>query len=86
MGEVDFSPPPRGESPAAHRQIQGQSRPAAYPPLRARPRPEEAARETEMWDLERVATYLAQGLWPRQVSQRGQISLYGKAYPAMGWR
>lgn len=66
----------REEYPA----IGGQSRLAAHPALKERPRPYAAAEEAEQWELERVTTYLAQGLWPRQVSQRGQISLYGKAY------
>jgi hypothetical protein len=60
--------------------IQGQSRQAAYPELRARPRPYEREREAEQWHLARVTAYLAQGKWPRQVSQRGQISAYGQPY------
>jgi hypothetical protein len=66
----------REEYPA----VGGQSRLAAFPPLEARPRPYAAEREGAQWELERVTTYLSQGLWPRQVSLRGQISLYGKAY------
>jgi len=60
--------------------VGGQSRLAAYPALSAPPRPYTAEQEAAVWDLQRVDAFLAQGLWPRQVSQRGQISLYGKAY------
>jgi hypothetical protein len=66
----------RAEYPA----VAGQSRQAAHPGLAARSRPYTAAQEAEQWELTRVTAYLAQGLWPRQVSRRGQISLYGKAY------
>jgi hypothetical protein len=59
-----------------------QSRLAAYPGLSVRARPYEAPRERERWKLERVTAYLAEGLWPRQVSDQGQISIYGKAYRA----
>jgi len=64
--------------------VGGQSRLAAHPALTARPRPYGAAQEAAQWELARVTTYLAQGLWPRQVSQRGQISLYGQAYQVGG--
>jgi hypothetical protein len=60
--------------------VGGQSRRAAYPALTERLRPYTVAGEAEQWDLERVATFLSQGLWPRQVSTSRQISLYGKAY------
>jgi hypothetical protein len=60
--------------------VGGQSRLAAHPTLSAQPRPYAAEQEAAVWDLERVSAFLAEGLWPRQVSQRGQISLYGKAY------
>lgn len=66
----------RAEYPA----VKGQSRLAAYPALSIPARPYAAAQEAEQWDLERVAQFLGAGRWPRQVSQRGQISLYGKAY------
>jgi hypothetical protein len=66
----------REEYPA----VGGQSRLAVHPALAERRRPYRAAAEAEQWELERVTTYLAHGLWPRQVSQRGQISVYGKAY------
>jgi hypothetical protein len=60
--------------------VGGQSRLAAHPDLACSPRPYTAAQEAAQWQLSRVTSYLTQGLWPRQVSQRGQISLYGKAY------
>ena len=60
--------------------IAGQSRLATYPELKGRPRPYEREQEEELWELERVEAYLAAGKWPRVVSQRGQISIYGKAY------
>jgi hypothetical protein len=66
----------REEYPA----VRGQSRMAAYPGLQAGSRPYTAAREPEHWELERVSTFLAAGLWPRQVSTSRQISLYGQAY------
>jgi hypothetical protein len=53
---------------------------AAHPQLRQRRRDYQMATEASQWELERVIGQLAQGAWPRQVSQRGQISLYGKAY------
>jgi hypothetical protein len=52
----------------------------AHAQLLARPRPYAAAREAEEWQLGRVTAYLTQWEWPRQVSQKGQISIYGKAY------
>jgi hypothetical protein len=53
---------------------------AAHPQLCQPRRLYQAAWEASQWELARVTTYLAQWVWPRQVSQRGQISLYGKAY------
>jgi hypothetical protein len=58
----------------------GQTRLAAYPGLRARPRPYQAAAEASQFDLERVKVYLASGRWPRVVSKIGQITLYGQPY------
>jgi transposase InsO family protein len=66
----------REEYPA----VGGQSRLAAHPELAAQPRPYRREEEEAEWQLERVTSYLAQGKWPRYVSERGQISLYGKAY------
>jgi hypothetical protein len=66
----------REEYPA----VGGKSRLAAHPELAAQPRAYRREEEEEEWKLERVASYLGAGKWPRQVSQRGQISLYGKAY------
>lgn len=66
----------RAEYPA----VAGQSRLAAYPKLQANARGYTAAGEAAQWELERVCTFLAQGLWPRQVSSSRQISLYGHAY------
>jgi hypothetical protein len=60
--------------------VRGQSRLVAYPALREPARPYTAAQEEEQWDLTRVGAFLAQGLWPRQVSTSRQISLYGQAY------
>jgi hypothetical protein len=58
----------------------GVTRLEAHPDLLDRPRPYEAAREGEEWQLSRVTSYLAAWEWPRRVSQKGQISIYGKAY------
>lgn len=58
----------------------GVTRLEAHPELLDRQRPYETAREGEEWQLERVTAYLSQWEWPRQVSQKGQISIYGKAY------
>jgi len=58
----------------------GVTRLEANPELLDRQRPYEAAREGEEWQLERVTSYLSAWEWPRQVSQKGQISIYGKAY------
>jgi hypothetical protein len=66
----------REEYPA----VGGKSRLAAHPELTAPPRPYRREEEEAEWKLERVTSYLGAGKWPRQVSQRGQISLYGKAY------
>jgi hypothetical protein len=60
--------------------VQGQSRLAAYPALQQPARPYTAAQEGEQWELARVYAFLAQELWPRQVSTSRQISLYGQAY------
>lgn len=60
--------------------VAGRSRLAASPELAAQPRPYRAEQEEALWQLERVTAYLSQGKWPRDVSQRGQISIYGKAY------
>jgi hypothetical protein len=60
--------------------VGGQSRLAAHPELLEQPRPYRRETEGEEWKLSRVTSYLAQGKWPRQVSKRGQISIYGKAY------
>jgi hypothetical protein len=60
--------------------VGGRSRLAAYPALQARERSYAVEQEAQQWALARVTAELAQGVWPRQVSQRGQISLYGKAY------
>jgi hypothetical protein len=61
-------------------QAEGVTRLEAHPQLLARERPYETAREGEEWQLEGVTEYLAQWEWPRQVSKKGQISIYGKAY------
>jgi hypothetical protein len=53
---------------------------ATYPQLQQPRRPYQATAEASRWELAPVTRQLAQGVWPRQVSQRGQISLYGKAY------
>jgi hypothetical protein len=66
----------REEYPA----VGGQSRLSAHPKLQTPTRPYRRAEEAQRWELARVSGYLAQGVWPRQVSKRGQISLYGKAY------
>ena len=66
----------REEYPA----VGGKSRLAAHPELTALPRAYRREKEAEEWQLERVTNYLGQGKWRRQVSQRGQISLYGRAY------
>jgi len=66
----------REEYPA----IEGQSRQAAYPALAARAGAGAGGGKNGAWELARVGEYLAQGVWPRQVSAAGQISLYGKAY------
>jgi hypothetical protein len=58
----------------------GRTRLEAHPELLARERPYQAAREEQEWQLARVTAYLSQGAWPRQVSKKGQISIYGKAY------
>jgi hypothetical protein len=58
----------------------GMTRLEAHPELLAVRRPFEAAREGEEWQLERVTSYLSEWEWPRHVSQKGQISIYGKAY------
>lgn len=58
----------------------GPTRREAHPGLWVRQRPYEAERESEQWRMERVRAYLAEWEWPRQVSQKGQISIYGKAY------
>jgi hypothetical protein len=63
-----------------YRPERGRTRVEAHPELLTNPRPYEAAREGEVWQLARVITYLAGYVWPRLVSQRGQISVYGKAY------
>jgi hypothetical protein len=66
----------REEYPA----VGGESRLAAHPELSAQPRPYRREAEEAEWQLERVTSHLGQGKWRRQVSQRGQISIYGKAY------
>jgi hypothetical protein len=58
----------------------GPTRVEAHPELLTNPRRYEAAREEDVWQLARVIQYLAGYAWPRLVSQRGQISVYGKAY------
>jgi hypothetical protein len=63
-----------------YRTAGGATRREAHPELGSNPRRYEAAREAEQWEWERVATYLAGFAWPRVVSRRGQISVYGKAY------
>lgn len=64
----------------AYPSVQGQSRLAAHPGLQASGRTYTAAEEASQWELGRVRSYLAPGLWPRQVSVSRQISLYGQAY------
>jgi hypothetical protein len=59
---------------------QGSTRLEAHPGLQVRVRLYEANRESQQWQLERVGAYLAEWEWPRRVSQKGQISIYGKAY------
>jgi hypothetical protein len=56
------------------------SRLAAYPALTAGGRPYDPRTEAERWDLARVDGVLAQGVWARQVSPVGQISLYDHDY------
>jgi hypothetical protein len=53
---------------------------AAYPELRTNRRTYTREQEAAAWQIERVTSYLGGWKWPRQVSQRGQISIYGKAY------
>jgi hypothetical protein len=59
----------------AYRPGGGPTRLEAHPELRNNPRRYEAAREAEVWRLERVTAYLAGFAWPRIVSKRGQISV-----------
>jgi hypothetical protein len=58
----------------------GPTRVEAHPGLLVPRQRYGASRESEQWQLERVTAYLAQWAWPRKVSPKGQISIYGKAY------
>ncbi len=57
-----------------------QSRIEAFPDLVTVARPYDPLKEAQHWDLERVKTYLAQGLWNRRVDQAGRITLYHIPY------
>lgn len=63
-----------------YREGRAMTRLQAHPALGQPRRRYRADQETTQWELARVLAYLGQGVWPRRVSARGQISLYGKAY------
>jgi hypothetical protein len=66
----------REEYPA----LRGKTRLESYPALRQRRRPYVRSEEEALWDLTRVAAFLSRGVWRRQVSKTGQISLYNRNY------
>jgi hypothetical protein len=57
--------------------IHGSSRIAAYPQLLTPRRRYPPAHEPELWKLDRVDQWLAQGLWVRRVAKTGVIAIYG---------
>jgi hypothetical protein len=59
--------------------VNGQSRMAAHPELRANPR-RGADPPAAEWELSRVLSHLGQGRWVRQVGKKGQISLYHRPW------
>ena len=60
--------------------IDGKSRLEAYPALGRKRHDYTRASEPQLWRLERVGAYLAEGRWPRLVSKIGQVTLYGQPY------
>ena len=66
----------RNRYPVRH----GQSRLQAYPDLCQNPRPYSRSQEPELWQLERVDTWLSQAVWLRRVDKVGRISFFSIAY------
>lgn len=60
--------------------VEGQPRTQAYPQLKTVVRPYHTAQEEQMWSLEPIAQFFAQGLWWRQVDKGGKIYFGGCAY------
>jgi hypothetical protein len=58
--------------------LQGRSRLAVFPELQHCPRPYRAAWEEQAWDLRRAQDYLAGFVAVRQVTQKGQVSIYAR--------
>ena len=64
----------REHYPACH----GQSRATAFPALARGGQPYDPAHEAAQWDLARVWTALATGVWHRRVDRVGRISVYNR--------
>ncbi|MEO1401596.1 MAG: hypothetical protein AAFV72_10170 [Cyanobacteria bacterium J06635_1] len=58
----------------------GTTRLQRYPQLLACPRPYQINKEPQLWSLQRVYSFLAQGCWQRKVDASGRISLYNHNY------
>ena len=58
----------------------GSTRLQRYPQLLERPRPYQSTQEMQLWSLQQVYDYLAQGCWQRKVDASGRISLYNRNY------
>jgi hypothetical protein len=57
-----------------------QSRCQAYPTLFTNPRRYSLVEESQLWDMTRVVTYLAQFHFQRKVEKYGQITLFANTY------
>ena len=71
--------PADGQASGNGRANERRTRLQAYPELAVVRRPYEPEREAEIWRLERVKEYLAQGCWRRKVNKVGQITIYRRA-------
>ena len=60
--------------------IGAKNRLEAYPGLQKNERTYQVERETELWQIQRVETYLATKLWARRVDKVGRISLFSSDY------
>lgn len=73
------SPSEDGQGKANGKASERRTRRQAYPELAVARRPYDPEREAEIWSLERVKEYLAQGCWRRKVNKVGQITIYRRA-------